>query len=901
MEETRFLKLREVIKSVYAHGPQKQAADALGVNQNTFNRWLNGTGRYDPNQSSHRDKILDWLFTDLKLKEDPQTFQEVWQEIVGWWNWIPLSNEESAKYISHPVWDLYINVPLKPKHHKIVGQEEFLADCKNRLLNDESLGIAGMAGIGKTTLTWDLIRDDDIVTHFKDAILWASLGQNPDIMSVLKAWADGLRIDIDGDGTGPEELKQKIASTLSRRRVLIVIDDVWDKNTLEGLNVANPRSSYIITSRDIRNVIDFLDSSQLVTVPLLSKKQAVNLFQNLVPTAYSAAPDAAQELVGRLGGLPLAIMLLGGFLGLPSHDYSTPETTLLSFEQISSPLRWLQLAQKRIGMAGTPEMTLQQVIQLSIDHLPDKSYQDTFHALGTFAPKPTRFDWAAAQEITESNATILNFLIDRYLVEKYDQSQLALHQILHLAAERNTKERIKTRHRIYYLNLAGKDPNNWKQIEKIYGQIKWAWKAAPEDKYRLNFTWNLETYQTHQGFWEDLKIWSKKNLDLAKAQGWQAEVAKVLRILGSISIKGGEYSNAQEYLQESLTVLRNAEPAYVDDKLKAHLLQNLGLVTSRLGDYDGAAEYYQKGLGLAQATSDSERASALLSNLASLFGEQGDYARAKDYLQMSLPLAKKVGNRETLCVLQQNLGVIAANEGNYPQAKLHMDEALTIAQELGTIERECAIRIALGAIELRLGNYEQAENHLQLALASAEEIDHRENIIFALESLGTLFIEQDQNYSKAEVHYRKGLDLARKIGQPERIIGTLRALGYTIGIGRKDYEQAKHHLQEALDLAEERKHQWHTSNILMTQGEIYFQEEQYDPANEAFTKSLEIAEANNYTEFTAGNLYGLAQICHAQGDSSEAQNLGKRSRGIFESIKHRRAAEVRDFLKKISS
>ncbi|HRW10852.1 MAG TPA: hypothetical protein P5121_37380, partial [Caldilineaceae bacterium] len=65
--------------------------------------------------------------------------------------------------------------------------------------------------------------------------------------------------------------------------------------------------------------------------------------------------------------------------------------------------------------------------------------------------------------------------------------------------------------------------------------------------------------------------------------------------------------------------------------------------------------------------------------------------------------------------------------------------------------------------------------------------------------------------------------------------------------------------------------------------------------------SLEIAEANNYTEFTAGNLYGLAQICHAQGDSSEAQNLGKRSRGIFESIKHRRAAEVRDFLKKISS
>src|SRR5262249_51160613 len=45
--------------------------------------------------------------------------------------------------------------------------------------------VYGMGGIGKTTLAADLVRQADVRDHFEDGILWATLGQNPEVRSLL--------------------------------------------------------------------------------------------------------------------------------------------------------------------------------------------------------------------------------------------------------------------------------------------------------------------------------------------------------------------------------------------------------------------------------------------------------------------------------------------------------------------------------------------------------------------------------------------------------------------------------------------------------------------------------------------------------------------------------------------
>ncbi|MEH1903747.1 MAG: NB-ARC domain-containing protein [Nostoc sp.] len=80
-----------------------------------------------------------------------------------------------------------------------VDRPQVTIEIKARLLANTSTAgallisaIHGLGGIGKTTLATILAHDKDIQKRFSGGVLWATLGQEPDILALLSSWVQAL-------------------------------------------------------------------------------------------------------------------------------------------------------------------------------------------------------------------------------------------------------------------------------------------------------------------------------------------------------------------------------------------------------------------------------------------------------------------------------------------------------------------------------------------------------------------------------------------------------------------------------------------------------------------------------------------------------------------------------------
>ena len=69
----------------------------------------------------------------------------------------------------------------------------------------------GMGGVGKSVLARALCDDPAVQAAFPDGILWATLGQTPDLTARLHEWIDELRGTVDQMAPTPNQLSDALA------------------------------------------------------------------------------------------------------------------------------------------------------------------------------------------------------------------------------------------------------------------------------------------------------------------------------------------------------------------------------------------------------------------------------------------------------------------------------------------------------------------------------------------------------------------------------------------------------------------------------------------------------------------------------------------------------------------
>ncbi|KAJ9687397.1 hypothetical protein PVL29_016047 [Vitis rotundifolia] len=184
------------------------------------------------------------------------------------------------------------------------------------------IALAGMGGIGKTTLA-KLVYNDRRVVEFFDLKAWVCVSNEFDLVritkTILKAIDSGTSDDNDLN-----MLQHKLEERLTRKKFLLVLDDVWneDYNDWDSLqtpfNVGLYGSKIIVTTR-INKVAAVMHSVHTHHLAKLSSEDCWSLFakhafENGNSSPHPKLEEIGKEIVKKCDGLPLAAKTLGGAL-----------------------------------------------------------------------------------------------------------------------------------------------------------------------------------------------------------------------------------------------------------------------------------------------------------------------------------------------------------------------------------------------------------------------------------------------------------------------------------------------------------------------------------------------------------------------------------------------------------
>ncbi|MBP5974520.1 hypothetical protein HW132_17735 [Brasilonema sp. CT11] len=261
----------------------------------------------------------DWHFT-LKLwskdkEKNLKRFDEVWES-----NRPKKSKQLEANFTQDedvavvPQTKLTLfKVPDLPSH--FVERPEYSDDLKARLLTESTLdsrtlvitAIHGLGSVGKSTLTAALAHDPEVQTRFCDGILWATLGQEPDVLSLLSGWVQALG-DYSFKPTSVEATSPHLRTLLYDKDVLLVVDDAWNTKDAQAFNVGGSRCQVLITTREA-SIAEVLKASTY-SLDIMTSDQAMELLTKKLKREITGAErQSAENLAKGVGYLPLALEL----------------------------------------------------------------------------------------------------------------------------------------------------------------------------------------------------------------------------------------------------------------------------------------------------------------------------------------------------------------------------------------------------------------------------------------------------------------------------------------------------------------------------------------------------------------------------------------------------------------
>ena len=243
------------------------------------------------------------------------------------------------------------------------------------ITGSDTFGVAGMGGIGKTTLAKSLYEDNEIKEYYDHRVYWIAIKRSPIIADcqrrlIYEICKEMPSMQVNTEELLQEELKRKLSE---RKKVLLFLDDVWEKSDVDRLlgdsfmKTLPPQSKCIITSRKPLELAKLDSNAQIEKLDVLNDKDARTLFcskafsNRKMPTDKDFR-DVVEEVIAACGNMPILLASVG------AERWGKKE--IQSWKQVRDRLRNITAENKRDDESAKYQNLVEQLM-ISYDDLPE--------------------------------------------------------------------------------------------------------------------------------------------------------------------------------------------------------------------------------------------------------------------------------------------------------------------------------------------------------------------------------------------------------------------------------------------------------------------------------------------------------------------------------------------------
>jgi tetratricopeptide (TPR) repeat protein/transcriptional regulator with XRE-family HTH domain len=638
--------------------------------------------------------------------------------------------------------------------------------------------VSGPPGMGKTALMLQVASRH--AEAFPDGVLFLDLrGLDADparpadlLLRVLTA----LGIKESQVHRDEHARSAQYRALLSRRRVLLLLDNAADEAQVRPLLPGAGAAVMIVTSR---RGLAGLEAVERLTLPALTRSEAVTLLQRIIGPRAAAEPEVTLfRLADICGNLPLALRIAGNRL-VSRPDWS-----------IEYLLRQLADRDERIGLLVAGDLQIAAPLMRSYHQLSPTAAR-TFRRL-SLVPGPDGGPRLAA-EVTglsvRETAAALEELTDLGLLQPGIGGRYRLHDLIglfartRLAEEETPQERRRAEDdMITWLLDTAIVAGHW--FDPAYaGQVATTAKPAPD----------APTSAEEAGRWleQESQNWLGA-LRMAFAAGRHADVMAVARAMHWFSERWRHWGSWLEVFQMSAA---SAE-ALGDRRAQAiHLNYVAWAYTTFALRHDLADAPAREAMRLAREVGDLREQGWSWLCIGVAARRHGDAARAQDAARHSLPLFEAAAEWDGY---SQGLSLLAASHAQAGRHRDAIDQYRRLEALLADPGRAPSplvsditaghLRLNIGLSLLALGRWKPAADSLQMALPVVQRSGVRQSEARCRYGLGNA-LTQLGRLDEARTHLRRAVRIGRQVGSAEVVD---QALARLAEIGLRAARSATH-------------------------------------------------------------------------------------------------------------
>ncbi|OGN92513.1 MAG: hypothetical protein A2Y88_01030, partial [Chloroflexi bacterium RBG_13_48_10] len=625
-----------------------------------------------------------------------------------------------------------------------IGREQELEQLSHLLLSNEDrlISLIGPGGIGKTRLAVQSASQN--TEYFPDGVYFISLAsiQDPDFIPILIA--DTLKFSF----FGPTDHMEQLAKYLHRRSVLLVIDN-FEHLRVEGAKILafllarTHQMKILLTSRERLNMIsETILEVHGLPVPGIAAEENTENFSSIklfIHNAKKTFPrfsfqnniEAIIRICHLVDGNPLGILLASSWV------------RVFNCFEIATEIK------KNIDFLTTSASDIDprhHSLSAIFDNSWKLLSQEERLILRKLSIFQAPFTPRAAQNICDATPLLLSIYIDKSLLNHLQEDRFELlatfHQYAYAKLGEDNEELVATKVKFceFYANFCAQklpelnspvqikamsemqselenihtawgwmvEANRWDMIDKcknpllIYHTIMSTYLQGGElfrnALIKLNKLYSPE-FNLIRASMQQLSAWMTfrkgfisegiqgltECLDIFRTYKATWDIAMTLYYLAEINRTQGKYSQAKNFIEECLTLMRgdNIPKSNFHIAITAHCESLQGLICLELGNLDQAR------LSLNSCLSTHNRIGTFygtihpLMGLARLACTLGDYLQARDLYLQALDTATNIYDHRQMAVIHNNLSAVYEETADIPESHHHVVTALNLCKETG--------------------------------------------------------------------------------------------------------------------------------------------------------------------------------------------------------------------------